>query len=160
MRDSTYANPGMNESDQNNEPEQINVASLKRLRAFKDVLKDTPVIVLYVGETPFNIESIPVSSRRDLIKMVAHFEQHQVVLVHATVEVTPLIDQQSQLIGARIYVLDDIPDLVMTANEKVATGFFKNHVSLDDYLELLADNPTPVVDTDPSSDQEETELDD
>lgn len=160
MRDSAYANPGMNKSDQNNEPEQINVASLKRLRAFKDVLKDTPVIVLYVGETPFNVESVSVSSRRDLIKMVAHFEQHQVVLVHATVEVTPLIDQQSQLIGARIYVLDDIPDLVMTANEKVATGFFKNRVSLDDYLELLADNPTPAVNTDPSPDQEGIELDD
>lgn len=149
MSGSTYADPGMNGSNQASEPEvAVNVASLKRLRAFKDILKDTPVIVLFVGQTPFKIESVHVDSRHDLISMVAHFKEHQAVLVHASVDVIPLIDQQSQLIGARVYVLDNIPDLEMTANERVATGFFKNHISLDDYLELLADKANdPVTST-------------
>lgn len=137
----------------------LNSASMKKLRVFKDVLRETPVIVLYIGTTTFNLDAVEVHSRPDLVQMVADFRDHEVVTVHSDADFLPNVELMAQLIGARIYVLEEIPDHEMTPTEHIAVGTFRHRISLADYTLLLEGKADDLPPQDGNTTNEsETEL--
>lgn len=116
----------------------MSTTSMTKLRIFKDHLNDTPIIVILVGTTSFKIDSLPVNNQRDLIDVAASLKELEMVLVHINYELLPKLDLFSQLVGARIYALDEVPDLERTPSEMMAVGGYRHRVTLQDYMLLLS----------------------
>lgn len=113
-------------------------ASMKKLRIFKDHLAETPIVVVLVGSTTFKIDALPINQASDFIDLAAAFKLHDIVLAHIDYELLPQLEMMTQIIGARIYVLDDVPDLERTPSEMMAVGGYRHHVDLADYMLVLS----------------------
>lgn len=131
--------------------------SMKKLRIFKDHLAETPIVVVLVGETTFKIDALPIDQASDFIELAAAFKSHDIVLAHIAYELLPQLEMMTQIIGARIYVLDDVPDLERTPSEMMAVGGYRHHVDLADYLLVLSYGEDDLPFTPPSSELEEQE---
>lgn len=118
--------------------EAISPASMTKLRIFKDHLNETPIIVILVGTTTFKIESLPVHNQRDFIDVAASLKELEMVLIHVDYELLPKLDLFAQLVGGRIYVLEDVPDLERSPSEMMAIGGYRHRVTLQDYMLLLS----------------------
>lgn len=88
--------------------------SMKKLRIFKDHLAETPIVVVLVGTTTFKIDALPINQAADFIDLAAAFKSHDIVLAHIDYGLLPQLEMMTQIIGARIYVLDEVPDLERT----------------------------------------------
>lgn len=119
------------------EPEEQSPLSMRKLRIFRDHLAETPIVVVLVGTTTFDIAALQVKESRDFIKLAASLDTHDVLLAHIDYELLPQLEMMTQILGARIYVLDDVPDLERTPSEMMAVGGYRNRVSLPDYLLIL-----------------------
>lgn len=117
---------------------EISSTSMTKLRIFKDHLNETPIVVILVGTTTFKIESLPVNEQRDFIDVAASLKEFEMVLVHINYELLPKLDLFTQLLGARIYVIEEIPDLERTPSEMMAVGGYRHRVVLQDYMLLLS----------------------
>lgn len=131
----------------------VSAASMKKLRIFKDHVNETPVVVIFVGQTTYDITAIPVNETRDFIALTAAFVDHDIVLAHINFELLPNLELLTQLIGARIYVLDEVPDLERTPSEMMAVGGYRHHVDLADYLLLISGKDLPDS-SDPESQEQ------
>lgn len=118
--------------------EAISPTSMTKLRIFKDHLNETPIIVILVGTTTFKLESLPVHNQRDLIDVAASLKELEMVLIHVDYELLPKLDLFAQLVGGRIYVLEDVPDLERSPSEMMAIGGYRHRVTLQDYMLLLS----------------------
>lgn len=129
--------------------EAISPTSMTKLRIFKDHLNETPIIVILVGTTTFKIESLPVHNQRDFIDVAASLKELEMVLIHVDYELLPKLDLFAQLVGGRIYVLEDVPDLERSPSEMMAIGGYRHRVTLQDYMLLLsgADKTLEVSET-------------
>lgn len=116
----------------------ISATSMTKLRIFKDHLNETPIIVILVGTTTFKIESLPVHNQRDFIDVAASLKELEMVLIHVDYELLPKLDLFAQLLGGRIYVLEDVPDLERSPSEMMAIGGYRHRVTLQDYMLLLS----------------------
>lgn len=116
----------------------IFATSMTKLRIFKDHLNETPIIVILVGTTTFKIESLPVHNQRDFIDVAASLKELEMVLIHVDYELLPKLDLFAQLLGGRIYVLEDVPDLERSPSEMMAIGGYRHRVTLQDYMLLLS----------------------
>lgn len=116
----------------------ISAMSMTKLRIFKDHLNETPIIVILVGTTTFKIESLPVHNQRDFIGVAAALKELEMVLIHIDYELLPKLDLFAQLLGGRIYVLEDVPDLERSPSEMMAIGSYRHRVTLQDYMLLLS----------------------
>lgn len=116
----------------------ISAASMTKLRIFKDHLNETPIIVILVGTTTFKIDSLPVHNQRDFIDVAASLKELEMVLIHVDYELLPKLDLFAQLLGGRIYVLEDVPDLERSPSEMMAIGGYRHRVTLQDYMLLLS----------------------
>lgn len=116
----------------------ISPASMTKLRIFKDHLNETPIVVILVGTTTFKIESLPVHNQRDFIDLAASLKELEMVLIHVDYELLPKLDLFTQLVGGRIYVLEDVPDLERSPSEMMAIGSYRHRVTLQDYMLLLS----------------------
>lgn len=116
----------------------ISATSMTKLRIFKDHLSETPIIVILVGTTTFKIESLPVHNQRDFIDVAASLKELEMVLIHVDYELLPKLDLFAQLLGGRIYVLEDVPDLERSPSEMMAIGGYRHRVTLQDYMLLLS----------------------
>lgn len=141
--------------------EAISPTSMTKLRIFKDHLNETPIIVILVGTTTFKLESLPVHNQRDLIDVAASLKELEMVLIHVDYELLPKLDLFAQLVGGRIYVLEDVPDLERSPSEMMAIGGYRHRVTLQDYMLLLsgADKTLDVSETE-EVDSTSTEQDD
>lgn len=120
------------------EDDSISAASMTKLRIFKDHLNETPIIVILVGTTTFKIDSLPVHNQRDFIDVAASLKELEMVLIHVDYELLPKLDLFAQLLGGRIYVLEDVPDLERSPSEMMAVGGYRHRVTLQDYMLLLS----------------------
>lgn len=118
--------------------EAISPTSMTKLRIFKDHLNETPIIVILVGTTTFKIDSLPVHNQRDFIDVAASLKELEMVLIHVDYELLPKLDLFAQLVGGRIYVLEDVPDLERSPSEMMAIGGYRHRVTLQDYMLLLS----------------------
>lgn len=138
------------------EQADIPITSMKKLRIFRDHLAETPIVVVLVGSTTFDIAALPVREARDFIKLAAALDTHDILLTKIDYELLPQLEMLTQIFGARIYVLDDVPDLERSSMEMIAIGGYRNRVSLQDYLLLLRgsglEKATPTVPDDIESD--------
>lgn len=116
----------------------VSPTSMKKLRIFKDHLAETPIVVVLVGSTTFEIDALPIDAANDFIELAAAFKEHDVVLAHIDYTLLPQLEMMTQIIGARIYVLDDVPDLERNPSEMMAVGGYRHHVALSDYLLILS----------------------
>lgn len=116
----------------------ISATSMTKLRIFKDHLNETPIIVILVGSTTFKIDSLPVRNQRDFIDVAASLKELEMVLIHVDYELLPKLDLFVQLLGGRIYVLEDVPDLERSPSEMMAVGTYRHRVTLQDYMLLLS----------------------
>lgn len=116
----------------------ISATSMTKLRIFKDHLNETPIIVILVGTTTFKIDSLPVHNQRDFIDVAASLKELEMVLIHVDYELLPKLDLFTQLLGGRIYVLEDVPDLERSPSEMMAIGGYRHRVTLQDYMLLLS----------------------
>lgn len=116
----------------------IPATSMSKLRIFKDHLNETPIIVILVGTTTFKIDSLPVHNQRDFIEIAASLKELEMVLIHVDYELLPKLDLFIQLLGGRIYVLEDVPDLDRSPSEMMAIGGYRHRVTLQDYMLLLS----------------------
>lgn len=116
----------------------ISAASMTKLRIFKDHLNETPIIVILVGTTTFKIDSLAVHNQRDFIDVAASLKELEMVLIHVDYELLPKLDLFAQLLGGRIYVLEDVPDLERSPSEMMAIGGYRHRVTLQDYMLLLS----------------------
>lgn len=141
--------------------EVISPMSMTKLRIFKDHLNETPIIVILVGKTTFKLESLPVHNQRDFIDVAASLKELEMVLIHVDYELLPKLDLFAQLVGGRIYVLEDVPDLERSPSEMMAIGGYRHRVTLQDYMLLLsgADKTLEVSETE-EVDSTSTEQDD
>lgn len=148
MKSSTplnYQQAGLNPPSQ---PEaNATPASMAKLRIFKDHLNETPIIIIFVGSTTFKMDMIEVHDRKDFITLIAALKDFETVLTHIDYEMLPQLDLLSQTIGARIYVLEDVPDLERTPSEMMAVGGYRHRVSLDDYMTIVSGIELPTSDT-------------
>lgn len=142
----------------------ISAASMTKLRIFKDHLNETPIIVILVGTTTFKIDSLPVHNQRDFIDVAASLKELEMVLIHVDYELLPKLDLFAQLLGGRIYVLEDVPDLERSPSEMMAIGGYRHRVTLQDYMLLLSGadktidaNESENVDTTPTEQDDEIE---
>lgn len=117
---------------------EIPATSMTKLRIFKDHLNETPIIVILVGTTTFKIDALPVNNQRDLIDVAASLKELEMVLIHVDYELLPKLDLFAQLVGGRIYVLEDVPDLERSPSEMMAVGGYRHRVTLQDYMLLLS----------------------
>lgn len=141
--------------------EAISPTSMTKLRIFKDHLNETPIIVILVGTTTFKIESLPVHNQRDFIDVAASLKELEMVLIHVDYELLPKLDLFAQLVGGRIYVLEDVPDLERSPSEMMAIGGYRHRVTLQDYMLLLSGaDKTLEVSTTEEVDSTVTEQDD
>lgn len=124
----------------------ISPTSMTKLRIFKDHLNETPIIVILVGTTTFKLESLPVHNQRDLIDVAASLKELEMVLIHVNYELLPKLDLFAQLIGGRIYVLEDVPDVERSPSEMMAIGGYRHRVTLQDYM-LLLSGADKILDT-------------
>lgn len=130
---------------------EMTAASMTKLRIFKDHLNETPIVVILVGTTPYELDSLPLASAPDFIKLGAALDSHEIVLCHADYLVLPQLDLFTQIVGARIYVLDDVPDLERTPSEMMAIGGYRHRVSLEDFSLLLEGKDKDLPPADPVS---------
>lgn len=142
----------------------ISSASMTKLRIFKDHLNETPIIVILVGTTTFKIDSLPVNNQRDFIDVAASLKELEMVLIHVDYELLPKLDLFAQLLGGRIYVLEDVPDLERSPSEMMAIGGYRHRVTLQDYMLLLSGadktidaNESENMDTTPTEQDDEIE---
>lgn len=135
-------------------------ASMAKLRIFKDHLNETPIIVIFVGSTTFKMDMIEVHDRKDFITLVSALKDFETVLTHIDYEMLPQLDLLSQTVGARLYVLEDIPDLERTPSEMMAVGGYRHRVSLDDYMTIVSGAELTTSDGDTDSTQPETDVED
>lgn len=135
-------------------------ASMAKLRIFKDHLNETPIIIIFVGSTTFKMETIEVHDRKDFITLVAALKDFETVLTHIDYEMLPQLDLLSQTIGARIYVLEDVPDLERTPSEMMAVGGYRHRVSLEDYMTIVSGTELPALDGHTDSAAPETDVED
>lgn len=135
--------------------------SMKKLRIFKDHLAETPIVVVLVGTTTFKIDALPINQAADFIDLAAAFKSHDIVLTHIDYGLLPQLEMLTQIIGARIYVLDEVPDLERTPSEMMAVGGYRHHVDLADYLLVLSygelDLPTPSTSSDSGGSEDDSE---
>jgi hypothetical protein len=122
-------------------------ASMAKLRIFKDHLNETPIIVIFVGSTTFELESVVVNDRRDFITLAAALAEYEMVLTHIDYELLPPLDLLAQVVGARIYVLDNVPDTELTPSQMMAVGGYRHRVDLNDYMTLVSEEPQPKEDS-------------
>lgn len=135
-------------------------ASMAKLRIFKDHLNETPIIIVFVGSTTFKMDMIEVHDRKDFITLVSALKDFETVLTHIDYELLPQLDLLSQTIGARIYALEDVPDLERTPSEMMAVGGYRHRVSLDDYMTIVSGAELPVSDGNTDSNPPETDVED
>lgn len=135
--------------------------SMKKLRIFKDHLAETPIVVVLVGTTTFKIDALPINQAADFIDLAAAFKSHDIVLAHIDYGLLPQLEMLTQIIGARIYVLDEVPDLERTPSEMMAVGGYRHHVDLADYLLVLSygelDLPAPSTSSDVGDSEDDSE---
>lgn len=115
----------------------ISPTSMKKLRIFKDHLNETPIVVVLVGSTTYAIDSLAVNQNKDFIDLVAALQTHDIVLTHINYEMLPQLETLTHIVGARIYVLDEVPDLDRTPSEMMAIGSYRHRIDLPDYMLLL-----------------------
>lgn len=135
-------------------------ASMAKLRIFKDHLNETPIIIVFVGSTTFKMDMIEVHDRKDFITLVSALKDFETVLTHIDYELLPQLDLLSQTIGARIYALEDVPDLERTPSEMMAVGGYRHRVSLDDYMTIVSGAELPATDGNTDSTSPETDVED
>lgn len=135
-------------------------ASMAKLRIFKDHLNETPIIIVFVGSTTFKMDMIEVHDRKDFITLVSALKDFETVLTHIDYELLPQLDLLSQTIGARIYALEDVPDLERTPSEMMAVGGYRHRVSLGDYMTIVSGAELPVSDGNTDSTPPETDAED
>lgn len=128
---------------------EVSAASMTKLRIFKDHLNETPIVIILVGSTPYELDSLPLSSKGDFIKLGAALDVNEIVLCHADYLVLPQLDLFTQIVGARIYVLDDVPDLERSPSEMMAIGSYRHRVSLEDFTLLLEGKDKDLPEVDP-----------
>lgn len=141
----------------------ISELSMKKLRIFKDHLAEMPIVVILVGSTSYELPALEVNDNADFIKLIGGFIDNNVIVCHIDYELLPQLELLTQIIHARIYVLDEVPDLERSPSEMMAVGSYRNRVALTDYLALingkadqLPPGPATGVDLDePSLDDEE-----
>ena len=141
----------------------VSATSMTKLRIFKDHLNETPIIVILVGTTTFKIESLPVRNQRDFIDVAASLKELEMVLIHIDYELLPKLDLFAQLLGGRIYVLEDVPDLERSPSEMMAIGGYRHRVTLQDYMLLLsgadkAIEPSEGEDVDTTTTEQDDEI--
>lgn len=135
-------------------------ASMAKLRIFKDHLNETPIIIIFVGSTTFKMDMIEVHDRKDFIELVSALKEFETVLTHIDYEMLPPLDLLAQTIGARIYVLEDVPDLERTPSEMMAIGGYRHRVSLDDYMTIASGAELPSSDSHTDLADPETDVED
>lgn len=151
-----YQAAGLREPGETQES-AMSPTSMKKLRIFKDHLAETPIVVVLVGSTTFKIDALPINQASDFIDLAAAFKSHDIVLAHIDYELLPQLEMMTQIIGARIYVLDEVPDLERTPSEMMAVGGYRHHVDLADYLLVLSYGEENLPLTISDSDSEEQE---
>lgn len=135
---------------------EISASTMSKLRIFKDHAREAKIIVIFVGETTYDLAMLPLSTGGDFIKLAAEFVDSTIVLCHVDYEALPTLDQFAQIIGARIYALDDVPDTTMNPTQMIQFGAYRNRVSLDDYTLVMSGVDVPEAQQDAA---EETVVD-
>lgn len=161
MKDSkplNYQAAGLREPGESAES-AMSPVSMKKLRIFKDHLAETPIVVVLVGTTTFTIDTLPINQAADFIELAAAFKAHDIVLAHIDYELLPQLEMITQIIGARIYVLDEVPDLERTPSEMMAVGGYRHHVDLADYMLLLSHGDADIPNLSAGSDEKDNEDD-